>query len=80
MTQNAYVERCNRVVRHECLELDIFETIDAVQQIATRMALVYNNERPDRGNNAMTPAQKLRTAAQNLRPSPRKMRALPAAG
>lgn len=33
--QNAYVERYNRTVRHEWLDLHIFETIDEVQQIAT---------------------------------------------
>lgn len=33
--QNAYVERYNRTVRHEWLDLHIFETIDQVQQIAT---------------------------------------------
>ncbi len=33
--QNAYVERYNRMVRHEWLDLFIFESIKEVQQIAT---------------------------------------------
>jgi putative transposase len=33
--QNAYVERYNRTVRHEWLDLCIFETIEEVQNIAT---------------------------------------------
>ena len=33
--QNAYVERYNRTVRHEWLDLYIFETIEEVQNIAT---------------------------------------------
>ena len=61
--QNAYVERYNRTVRHEWLDLHIFETIDEVQQIATEWLWSYNNERPNMGNGGMTPAQKLRMAA-----------------
>ena len=33
--QNAYVERYNRTVRHEWLNLYIFETIEEAQQITT---------------------------------------------
>ena len=61
--QNAYVERYNRTIRHEWLDLHIFETIDEVQQIATEWLWSYNNERPNMGNGGMTPAQKLRMAA-----------------
>ncbi|MGR3758994.1 IS3 family transposase [Roseobacteraceae bacterium NS-SX3] len=61
--QNAYVERYNRTVRHEWLDLYIFESIDEVQQIATEWLWSYNNERPNMGNGGMTPAQKLRMAA-----------------
>ncbi len=61
--QNAYVERYNRTVRHEWLDLHIFETIDEVQQIATEWLWSYNNERPNMGNGGMTPVQKLRMAA-----------------
>ncbi|GAA4216216.1 transposase InsO family protein [Sagittula marina] len=61
--QNAYVERNNRTVRHEWLDLHIFKTIEEVQQIATEWLWYYNNERPNMGNGGMTPAQKLRMAA-----------------
>ena len=61
--QNAYVERYNRTVRHEWLDLHIFETIDEVRQIATEWLWSYNNERPNMGNGGMTPAQKLKMAA-----------------
>ena len=33
--QNGYVERYNRTVRHEWLDLCIFESIEEVQQTAT---------------------------------------------
>ena len=61
--QNAYVERYNRTVRHEWLDLHIFESIDEVQQIATEWLWSYNNERPNMGNGGMTPAQKMNMAA-----------------
>jgi len=61
--QNAYVERYNRTVRHEWLDLHIFESIDEVQQIATEWLWSYNNERPNMGIGGMTPAQKLRMVA-----------------
>lgn len=61
--QNAYVERYNRTVRREWLDLHIFKTIDEVQQIATEWLWSYNNERPNMGNGGMTPAQKQRMAA-----------------
>lgn len=61
--QNAYVERYNRTVRHEWLDLYIFETIEEVQQIATEWLWTYNNERPNMGIGGVTPAMKLRRAA-----------------
>ena len=42
--QNAYVERYNRTVRHEWLDLYIFESIEEAQQIATEWLWSYNNE------------------------------------
>ena len=41
--QNAYVERYNRTVRHERLEMYIFESIEEVQKIATKWALVLQS-------------------------------------
>ena len=61
--QNAYVERYNRTVRHEWLDLHIFETIEEVQNIATEWLWTYNNERPNMGIGGITPAMKLRLAA-----------------
>ena len=61
--QNAYVERYNRTVRHEWLDLHIFETIEEVQNIATEWLWTYNNERPNMGIGGITPAMKLRMAA-----------------
>ena len=61
--QNAYVERYNRTVRHEWLDLSIFETIEEVQEIATDWLWTYNNVRPNMGTGGITPAQKLKMAA-----------------
>lgn len=61
--QNAYVERYNRTVRHEWLDLYIFETIEEVQQIATDWLWTYNNDRPNMGIGGITPAQKLKMVA-----------------
>ncbi|MDH2329100.1 IS3 family transposase [Cereibacter sp. SYSU M97828] len=61
--QNAYVERYNRTVRHEWLDLYIFETIAEAQEIATDWLWTYNNERPNMGIGGITPAQKLEMAA-----------------
>ena len=43
-TQNAYIERFNRTVRQECLELNLFETIYQAQELATKWMWSYNNE------------------------------------
>lgn len=61
--QNAYVERYNRTVRHEWLDLYIFETIEEAQEIATDSLWTYNNERPDMGIGGITSAQKLKMPA-----------------
>ncbi len=54
--QNAYVERYNQTVRHEWLDLHIFETIKEVQDIATDWLWTYNHERPNMGIGGITPA------------------------
>lgn len=73
--QNAYDERYNRTVRHEGLDLYIFDTIAEAQSIATDWLRTYNNERPNAscvaigsrpmsaGIDGITPAQKLKVAA-----------------
>lgn len=45
--QNAYVERYNRTVRYDWLNQYIFETIEEVQEAATKWLWTYNNERPN---------------------------------
>ena len=61
--QNAYVERYNRTVRNEWLDLYIFDSITEAQEIATEWLWTYNNERPNMGIGGITPAQKLKRAA-----------------
>tara|TARA_R110000751_G_scaffold271365_8_gene371626 strand:+ start:5651 stop:6109 length:459 start_codon:yes stop_codon:yes gene_type:complete len=61
--QNAYIERYNRTVRQEWLGRTIFETIQEVQDHATRWLWTYNNERPNLGIGGITPIQKLKMAA-----------------
>lgn len=39
--KNSYVERYNRTVRHEWLDLHIFETVDEVHQTATEWLWLY---------------------------------------
>uniref|UniRef100_A4WQH0 Integrase catalytic domain-containing protein n=1 Tax=Cereibacter sphaeroides (strain ATCC 17025 / ATH 2.4.3) TaxID=349102 RepID=A4WQH0_CERS5 len=53
----------NRTVRHEWLDLYIFETIEEAQHIATEWLWTYNNERPNMGIGGVTPAMKLKMAA-----------------
>ena len=45
--QNAYVERYNRTVRHEWLDMHAFESIEQAQLLATQWLWRYNNERPN---------------------------------
>jgi len=58
-TQNAYVERFNRTVRHEWLDEHLSESVDHVQQTATDWLWRYNNEWPNMANVGITPIQKL---------------------
>lgn len=57
--QNAYVERYNRTVRHEWLEMNEFNTIEEAQYTATQWLWTYNNERPNMAIGGITPAMKL---------------------
>ena len=60
--QNAYVERCNRTVRHEWLDQYIIESIEEAQEQATKWLWTYNNDRPNVGIGGITPAMKLKMA------------------
>lgn len=61
--QNAYVERYNRTVRHEWLDMHEFDTIEDAQYTATTWLWTYNNERPNMAIGGITPAMKLAEAA-----------------
>ncbi|RWY36618.1 hypothetical protein EP867_17750, partial [Falsigemmobacter intermedius] len=60
-----------RTVRHEWLDLYIFDSIQEVQDIATNWLWTYNHDRPNMGIGGMTPAQKLKTGCLNSTPEPR---------
>ena len=62
-SQNAYVERFNRTVRHEWLDEHLFESVDHAQQTATQWLWLYNNERPNMAIGGITSKQKLAQAA-----------------
>lgn len=61
--QNAYIERYNRTVRYDWLGQYLFESIDEVQDFATRWLWTYNHERPNMALGGITPKQKLALAA-----------------
>lgn len=61
--QNAYVERFNRTVRYEWLAQYLFDSLDEVQQFATRWLWTYNHERPNMALGGITPMQRLAMAA-----------------
>ena len=61
--QNAYVERYNRTVRYDWLAHHLFETLDEIQDFATRWLWTYNNYRPNMSLSGITPKQKPALAA-----------------
>lgn len=61
--QNAYVERYNRTVRYDWLAHHLFESLDEIQEFATRWLWTYNHDRPNMGIGGITPKQKLALAA-----------------
>ena len=62
-TQNVYVERFNRTVRHEWLDEHLFDSIQHAQETATEWLWRYNNERPNMALGGITPKQTLAQAA-----------------
>jgi putative transposase len=58
-TQNAYVERFNRTVRHEWLDLFHFESIEHAQNLATQWLWTYNNVRPKSAVGGIPPRMKM---------------------
>ena len=61
--QNAYVERYNRTVRYDWLVHHLFETLDEIQEFATRWLWTYNHDRPNMALGGITLQQKLALAA-----------------
>jgi putative transposase len=61
-TQNAYIERFNRTVRHEWLDMHLFESIEHAQYLATEWRWIYNNERPNSAIGGVPPRQLLQAA------------------
>jgi putative transposase len=61
--QNAYIERYNRTVRYDWLAQYLFDSIEEVQEYATRWLWTYNNERPNMALGGITPRQKLAMVA-----------------
>lgn len=56
--QNAYIERYNRTVRYDWLAQYLFDSIEEVQDHATRWLWTYNHERPNMALGGITPKQK----------------------
>ena len=61
--QNAYIERYNRTVRYDWLAQLLFDSIEEVQESATRWLWTYNHERPNMALGGITPMQRLALAA-----------------
>jgi len=61
-TQNAYVERYNRTVRHEWLDMHSFNSVEHAQQLATEWLWIYNNERPHTSIGGVPPRSLLKAA------------------
>jgi putative transposase len=61
--QNAYIERFNRTVRYDWLNQYLFESIEAVEDAATRWLWTCNHERPNMALGGITPMQRFAFAA-----------------
>ena len=57
--QNAYVERYNRTVRYSWLSQYQFESLEEVQDYATKWLWFYNHERPNKANGGLPPKHML---------------------
>lgn len=53
--QNAYIERYNRTVRYSWLSQNLFDTLEEVQDYATKWLWHYNHERPHQANQGKPP-------------------------
>ena len=53
--QNAYIERHNRTIRYSWLSKHLFESIEDVQNVATKWLWFYNHEGPHKANGGKPP-------------------------
>jgi len=61
-TQNAYIERYNRTVRHEWLKMHAFQSIEHAQHLATEWLWLHNNERPNTAIGGIPPERMIMAA------------------
>lgn len=54
-TQNSYIERFNKSLRHEVLNYYIFDSLTQVRDITEQWIIQYNEERPHQALNNLTP-------------------------
>ena len=53
--QNGYIERCNGNVRRELLNAYVFKSLTEVREKAEEWMIDYNNHRPHKALNYLTP-------------------------
>ncbi|ENZ84555.1 Mobile element protein [Salmonella enterica subsp. houtenae serovar Houten] len=56
-TQNAFIERFNRIYRTEILDFYLFRMLNEVREITEKWLSEYNCERPHESLNNMTPEE-----------------------
>lgn len=56
-TDNCFCERFNGTLRNECLNVYYFETLADAKQIIEDWRLDYNNNRPQKRFNGLTPSE-----------------------
>ncbi len=56
-TQNAFIERFNRMYRTEILDFYLFRTLNEAREITERWLNEYNSERPHESLNNLTPEE-----------------------
>jgi putative transposase len=61
--QNAYIARYNRTVRYDWLAHSLFDSIEEVQEYATKWLWTYNHERPNMAIGGIMPKQTLALVA-----------------
>ena len=53
--QNAYIERANRTIRYSWLSKHLFDSLEEVQDYATKWLWFYNHRRPHKANGGKPP-------------------------